>query len=174
MGLKTTEWTLTAIWSLTYVHVRLHKSFACLLASRPSLATSCLKLLPRFAPFTPWSVFPRCTSQRGNSMSYFCCFVMHARARCTTVFVNVFFNDKFRILLSCDGREVKALDSKSNGVSPRRFEPCSQRFSALGEILVLPLIRKMAISMKYYKPNFKHLSHSCVGATTLAYRKQTG
>ena len=29
--------------------------------------------------------------------------------------------------LCCDGREVKALDSKSNGVSPRRFEPCSQR-----------------------------------------------
>ncbi|KAK2890829.1 hypothetical protein Q8A67_013472 [Cirrhinus molitorella] len=28
---------------------------------------------------------------------------------------------------SCDGREVKALDSKSNGVSPRRFESCSQR-----------------------------------------------
>ena len=28
---------------------------------------------------------------------------------------------------SCDGRVVKALDSKSNGVSPRRFEPCSQR-----------------------------------------------
>ena len=29
---------------------------------------------------------------------------------------------------SCDGRVVKALDLKSNGVSPRRFEPCSQRF----------------------------------------------
>ncbi|KAG7316646.1 hypothetical protein KOW79_020187 [Hemibagrus wyckioides] len=28
---------------------------------------------------------------------------------------------------SCDGRVVKALDLKSNGVSPRRFEPCSQR-----------------------------------------------
>ena len=28
----------------------------------------------------------------------------------------------------CDGRVVKALDLKSNGVSPRRFEPCSQRF----------------------------------------------
>ena len=27
----------------------------------------------------------------------------------------------------CDGRVVKALDSKSNGVSPRRFESCSQR-----------------------------------------------
>ena len=26
----------------------------------------------------------------------------------------------------CDGREVKALDSKCNGVSPRRFESCSQ------------------------------------------------
>ena len=29
---------------------------------------------------------------------------------------------------SCDGRVVKALDLKSNGVSPRRFEPCSQRY----------------------------------------------
>ena len=28
---------------------------------------------------------------------------------------------------SCDGRVVKALDLKSNGVFPRRFEPCSQR-----------------------------------------------
>ena len=28
---------------------------------------------------------------------------------------------------SCDGRVVKALDSKSNGVSPRRFKSCSQR-----------------------------------------------
>ena len=27
----------------------------------------------------------------------------------------------------CDGRVVKALDLKSNGVSPHRFEPCSQR-----------------------------------------------
>ena len=31
------------------------------------------------------------------------------------------------VTVSCDGREVKALDSKFNGVSPRRFEPCSQR-----------------------------------------------
>ena len=35
--------------------------------------------------------------------------------------------------ISCDGREVKALDSKSNGVSPRRFEPCSQRRPLLQE-----------------------------------------
>lgn len=27
----------------------------------------------------------------------------------------------------CDGRAVKALDLKSNGVSPRRFKSCSQR-----------------------------------------------
>ena len=32
------------------------------------------------------------------------------------------------VVVSCDGRVVKALDLKSNGVSPRRFEPCSQRF----------------------------------------------
>ena len=29
----------------------------------------------------------------------------------------------------CDGRVVKALDLKSNGIFPRRFEPCSQRIS---------------------------------------------
>ena len=28
---------------------------------------------------------------------------------------------------SCDGRVVRALDLKSNGVFPRIFEPCSQR-----------------------------------------------
>ena len=28
---------------------------------------------------------------------------------------------------SCDGRVVKALDLKSNGIFPHRFEPCSQR-----------------------------------------------
>ena len=31
---------------------------------------------------------------------------------------------------SCDDRVVKVLDLKSNGVSPRRFEPCSQRSRA--------------------------------------------
>ena len=31
------------------------------------------------------------------------------------------------VFISCDGRVVKALDLKSNGVSPRRFESCSQR-----------------------------------------------
>ena len=29
--------------------------------------------------------------------------------------------------LSCCGRVVKAMDLKSIGVSPRRFEPCQQR-----------------------------------------------
>ena len=33
----------------------------------------------------------------------------------------------FSSFRSCDGRVVKAFDSKSNGVSPRRFESCSQR-----------------------------------------------
>ena len=28
---------------------------------------------------------------------------------------------------SCDGRVVKALDLKSNGIFPRRFKSCSQR-----------------------------------------------
>ena len=37
---------------------------------------------------------------------------------------------------SCDGRVVKALDLKSNGVSPRRFEPCSQRIFLHGTFLL--------------------------------------
>lgn len=37
---------------------------------------------------------------------------------------------------SSDGRVVKALDLKSNGVSPRRFEPCSLR-PAGGELFSL-------------------------------------
>ena len=32
------------------------------------------------------------------------------------------------IHVSCDGRVVKALDLKSNGIFPRRFEPYSQRY----------------------------------------------
>ena len=32
-----------------------------------------------------------------------------------------------KLLRSCDGRVVKALDLKSNGNFPRRFESCSQR-----------------------------------------------
>ena len=31
------------------------------------------------------------------------------------------------VYVSCDGRVVKALDLKSNGIFPRRFEPYSQR-----------------------------------------------
>src|SRR4029434_1063989 len=77
--------------------------------------------------------------------------------------------------VSCDGREVKALDSKSNGVSPRRFEPCSQRISGLLEILILPLRHKMGISMMYYiQRKMKRLFHSCVSATTLLHRNQSG
>ena len=41
-----------------------------------------------------------------------------------------------RAKTSCDGRVVKALDLKSNGVSPRRFEPCSQRWLTLVLLLV--------------------------------------
>ena len=32
-------------------------------------------------------------------------------------------------MFSCDGRVVKAFDSKSNGIFPRRFESYSQRSS---------------------------------------------
>lgn len=38
------------------------------------------------------------------------------------------FHLESNLATSCDGRVVKALDLKSNGVSPHRFEPCSQRF----------------------------------------------
>src|SRR4029434_3477293 len=38
-------------------------------------------------------------------------------------------------LHSCDGREVKALDLKSNGVSPSRLDPCSQRRFGLFTLL---------------------------------------
>ena len=34
----------------------------------------------------------------------------------------------------CNGRVVKALDSKSNGIFPRRFEPCSQRLVLNSEL----------------------------------------
>ena len=34
----------------------------------------------------------------------------------------------FICFVSCDGRVVKALDLKSNGIFPRRFEPYSQRY----------------------------------------------
>src|SRR4029434_6838949 len=78
-------------------------------------------------------------------------------------------------LHSCDGRVVKALDLKSNGVSPRRVEPCSQRISVLLEILILPLRHKMGISMMYYiQRKMKRFFHSCVSATTLLHRNQSG
>ena len=38
---------------------------------------------------------------------------------------------------SCDGRVVKALDLKSNGIFPRRFEPCSQRNHFLGPVHII-------------------------------------
>ena len=41
---------------------------------------------------------------------------------------------------SCDGRVVKALDSNSNRVSPRRFEPCSQR----DRFAILPMHAKVS------------------------------
>ena len=37
----------------------------------------------------------------------------------------------------CDGRVVKALDLKSNGVSPRRFKSCSQRWSSASSVISL-------------------------------------
>ena len=37
--------------------------------------------------------------------------------------------------VSCDGRVVKALDLKSNGIFPRRFEPYSQRWAVLSSMV---------------------------------------
>ena len=37
-------------------------------------------------------------------------------------------NKKYLANNSCDGRVVKAFDSKSNGIFPRRFESYSQRY----------------------------------------------
>ena len=39
--------------------------------------------------------------------------------------------------LSCDGRVVKALDLKSNGIFPHRFEPCSQRYPLIFQFFSL-------------------------------------
>ena len=41
------------------------------------------------------------------------------------------YHKKLPLYKRCDGRVVKALDSKSNGIFPRRFEPCSQRIFSL-------------------------------------------
>ena len=43
---------------------------------------------------------------------------------------------KIKKLGSCDGRVVKALDLKSNGIFPRRFEPYSQRYFAMGSLFL--------------------------------------
>src|SRR4029434_9283832 len=98
VGRQTSKWTLTASWSLTYVHFKLHKSklqAACLLVELVVLLwPHALKILPRLAPFTSWSVCPRCTSQPGNIKCYFCCFVRHARQRFPTVLVDVLFTTK--------------------------------------------------------------------------------
>ena len=58
------------------------------------------------------------------------------------------------IFISCDGRVVKALDLKSNGVSPRRFESCSQREFHF-------LTRKFIILTIYVGSNTKRASNGC-------------
>ena len=41
--------------------------------------------------------------------------------------------------IGCDGRVVKALDSKSNGIFPRKFESCLQRASSFWKQFILCL-----------------------------------
>ena len=58
-----------------------------------------------------------------NTLS--CCYFTH-----TLKFRTRISDSRLRmadIFMCCDGRVVKALDLKSNGIFPRRFEPCSQR-----------------------------------------------
>ena len=52
-------------------------------------------------------------------------FAMHAAVYTESIVFLAAIN-----FISCDGRVVKALDLNSNGVSPRRFESCSQRVFA--------------------------------------------
>src|SRR4029434_2275416 len=83
VGRQTSKWTLTASCSLTYVHFKLHKSFACLLVVLVVLLwPHALKILLRLAPFTSRSVCPRCTSQQGNKAGF------------PTVLVDVLFTTK--------------------------------------------------------------------------------
>ena len=46
---------------------------------------------------------------------------------CLFNFLSIYSFMSTALSISCDGRVVKALDLKSNGIFPRRFEPCSQR-----------------------------------------------
>ena len=55
----------------------------------------------------------------------------------------------------CDGRVVKALDLKSNGIFPRRFEPCSQRIFVLSCIVVVMCINGNEMAMRRTRPTNK-------------------
>ena len=62
------------------------------------------------------------------------CFILRLRTSIfSTLVIRVFFSNFPLVYMywRCDGREVKALDPKSNGVSPRRFDSCSQRFFSM-------------------------------------------
>ena len=65
-------------------------------------------------------------------------------------------NDKFILHLDpllntcCDGRVVKALDSKSNGIFPHRFEPCSQRSSLLRLKYVIFFLPKISLFSSFF------------------------
>ena len=54
------------------------------------------------------------------------------------------FQEKSTEFSCCDGRVVKALDLKSNGIFPRRFEPCSQR------IVLLEPSKKSKVHISYH------------------------
>ena len=61
---------------------------------------------------------------------------------------------------SCDGRVVKALDLKSNGVSPRRFESCSQR-------QYFATFLQPFLSQQQYSGYLDHLQYGCISVFIL-------
>ena len=78
---------------------------------------------------------------------------------------------KFHISVHCcDGRVVKALDSKSNGIFPRRFEPCSQRLVLNSEMrgsnscceFVVDFIRTAKLYLPPNCPEYKTWFSNCL------------
>src|SRR4029434_4351576 len=64
------------------------------------------------------------TGTKVDELVFLLCHMLKCKLCCS---VHFFVVGLEMLSVSCDGREVKALDLKSNGVSPRRFDPCSQR-----------------------------------------------
>ena len=61
----------------------------------------------------------------------------------------VIFAKQRSLNICCDGRVVKALDLKSNGVSPRRFEPCLQRLLSILTLCAYILGRQIRVNLSW-------------------------